>query len=174
MATPGLCPRHRVGITEPVGDELQFRRVPAGTGDSADLVAAMVAEMRELYDGLDLEAPGMPKAGPAELGPPGGTFLVGYRDGTPVCGGGLKRLPDGACEIKRMYVVPRARRAGVARALLAALEDAARGLGYRTVRLDTGSRQPHAQAFYEASGYRRVGNFNNNPAAAFHGEKPLD
>jgi GNAT superfamily N-acetyltransferase len=157
-----------------VGDELQFRRVPAGSGDSADLVAAMVAEMRELYDGLDLEAPGMPKAGPAELGPPGGTFLVGYRDGTPVCGGGLKRLPDGACEIKRMYVVPRARRAGVARALLAALEDAARGLGYRTVRLDTGSRQPHAQAFYEASGYRRVGNFNNNPAAAFHGEKPLD
>jgi len=36
------------------------------------------------------------------------------------------------------------------------------------------SRQPHAQAFYEAAGYRRVGNFNNNPAAAFHGEKRLD
>lgn len=134
----------------------------------------MVAEMRELYDGLDLEAPDMPKAGPAELGPPGGLFLVGYRDGLPVCGGGLKRLPDGACEIKRMYVVPAARRSGVARALLSALEDAARGLGYRIVRLDTGDRQPHAQAFYLSAGYRPVDNFNNNPAAAFHGEKRLE
>ena len=61
-----------------------------------------------------------------------------------------------------MYVVPPARRSGVARALLGALEDAARGLGYRVARLDTGDRQPHAQAFY------------NNPAAAFHGEKRLD
>ena len=161
-------------ITERVCGDLDFRPVPAGTGDAADLVAAMVAEMRELYEGLDLDAPDMPKAGPAELGPPGGLYLVGYRDGAAVCGGGIKRLPDGACEIKRMYVVPAARRAGVARALLAALEDAARGMGYLVARLDTGERQPHAQAFYEASGYRRVGNFNNNPAAAFHGEKRLD
>jgi GNAT superfamily N-acetyltransferase len=157
-----------------MASDLEFRPVPAGTGDAADLVAAMLAEMCELYDGLDLEAPGMPKAGPAELGPPGGVYLVGYRDGVAVCGGGLKRLPDGSCEIKRMYVVPSARRAGVARALLAALEDAASGLGYRIARLDTGARQPHAIAFYEASGYRRVGNFNDNPAAAFHGEKRLD
>jgi len=174
LATPGLCGCDRVGITGRMNGDLQFRAVPAGSGDAADLVGAMVAEMRELYDGLDLEAPDMPKAGPAELGPPGGVYLVGYRDGIPVCGGGLKRLPDGACEIKRMYVVPEARRSGVARALLAALEGQARAMGYRIARLDTGSRQPHAQAFYEASGYQRVGNFNNNPAAAFHGEKQLE
>jgi GNAT superfamily N-acetyltransferase len=153
---------------------LQFRSVPADSRDAAAMLAAMVAEMRDLYDGLDLNAAGMPKAGPAELGPPGGLFLVGYRDGEPVCGGGVKRLPDGACEIKRMYVVPGARRSGVARALLAALEDAARRLGYRVARLDTGARQPHAVAFYESAGYRPVGNFNDNPAAAFHGEKQLD
>ncbi|MFN8070940.1 MAG: GNAT family N-acetyltransferase [Mycobacterium sp.] len=157
-----------------MASDLEFRTVPAASGDAADMLAAMVAEMRDLYDGLDLEAPGMPKAGPAELGPPDGVYLVGYRDGAPVCGGGLKRLPDGTCEIKRMYVVPQARRSGLARALLAALEDAARRLGYRIVRLDTGERQPHAIALYEAAGYRRVGNFNNNPAAAFHGEKRLD
>lgn len=159
--------------TRPAAD-LEFRRVPADAGDAAAMVSAMVEEMRLLYDGLDLNAPGMPKAGPAELGPPGGAYLVGYRDGVPVCGGGLKRLPDGTCEIKRMYVVPQARRGGVARALLAALEDVARAMGYRVARLDTGSRQPHAQAFYEAAGYRRTGNFNDNPAAAFHGEKQLD
>ncbi len=155
-------------------DHVEFRAVPADSADAVAMISAMVAEMRDLYDGLDLNSPGLPKAGPAELGPPGGTFLVGYRRGRPVAGGGLKRLPDGTCEIKRMYVVPRFRRAGVARALLAALEDAARTLGYRVARLDTGARQPHAQAFYESVGYRRVGNFNDNPAAAFHGEKRLD
>jgi GNAT superfamily N-acetyltransferase len=157
-----------------MGSDLEFIVAAADAGDAAVLIAAMVDEMRELYDGLDLTAPGMPKAGPAELGPPGGTYLVGYRAGAPVCGGGIKRLPDGACEIKRMYVIPPARRIGLARALLAALEDAARDLGYRIARLDTGSRQPHAQAFYESVGYRRVGNFNDNSAAAFHGEKRLD
>lgn len=160
---------------------LEFRYVPVDSGDGAAMVTAMAAEMRELYwdvgalpGGLDLDAPDMPKAGPAELGPPFGTFLVGYTaEGVAVCGGGLKRLPDGACEIKRMYVVPAARGQGVARALLAALEDAARGLGYAIARLDTGDRQAHAQRMYEAQGYRPVANFNDNPVATFFGEKQL-
>jgi hypothetical protein len=91
--------------------DLVFRPVPAGSGDGA----RMAAEMRELYwdvrGGLDPDAPDMPKAGPAELGPLGGTFLVGYHDGSTVCAGGIKRLPDDACEIKRMYVAPTARSA---------------------------------------------------------------
>jgi GNAT superfamily N-acetyltransferase len=156
-----------------VGSELDFRHVSLAEGDGAAMVAAMIDEMRKLYDGLDLLSPDMPVAGAAEMGPPGGTFLVGYRDGEPVCGGGIKRLPDGACEIKRMYVVPAARRQGVARALLRALEDAARDLGYDIARLDTGPRQPHARGMYESEGYAPVGNFNGNPVATFFGEKRL-
>jgi len=137
----------------------------------------MEAEMAELYadvrGGLDLNAADMPKAGPAELGPPYGTYLAGYRDGVPICGGGLKRLPDGACEIKRMYVVPDARGHGLARVLLRALEDAARDLGYTVARLDTGSRQPYAQRLYESEGYVAIGNFNGNPVAHYFGEKQL-
>jgi GNAT superfamily N-acetyltransferase len=167
----------RVGRTEIVVGELDFRQVTAADGDGAALVAAMIVEMRELYwdvgAGLDLNSPDMPKAGPAELGPPGGTFLVGYRDGRAVCGGGIKRLSDGACEIKRMYVVPAARGQGVARALLHALEDAARGLGYSVARLDTGPRQPNAQGLYEYEGYGPIANFNGNPVATFFGEKQL-
>jgi GNAT superfamily N-acetyltransferase len=160
-----------------MASELDFRPVPAGTGDGAALVAAMIDEMRELYwdigDGLDLNSPDMPKAGPAELSPPNGTFLVGYRDGVAVCGGGVKRLPDGGCEIKRMYVVPAARGQGLARVLLHALEDAARDLGYHVARLDTGPRQPHAKGLYESEGYVAVENFNGNPVATFFGEKRL-
>ncbi|MDT5016130.1 MAG: hypothetical protein QOD39_2290 [Mycobacterium sp.] len=133
----------------------------------------MIDEMRELYDGLDLLSPDMPTAGPVEMGPPGGTFLVGYRDGEAVCGGGIKRLPDGACEIKRMYVVPAARGQGIARTLLRALEDAARAMGYDMARLDTGPRQPRAQGLYEREGYVPIDNFNGNPVATFFGEKRL-
>ena len=70
-----------------MGSDLQFHHVSAGTGEGAALVAAVVAEMRDLCDGLDFEGENMPKAGAAELGPPGGTYLVDYRDGRPVCWG---------------------------------------------------------------------------------------
>jgi GNAT superfamily N-acetyltransferase len=141
--------------------------VDATRPPASELLAAMVQEMNELYG-----AP-PPAATAADFAPPDGAFVVGFDDDEPVCGGGLKRLPDGAAEIKRMYVVPAARRRGLARALLGALEDTARALGYEVVRLDTGPRQPYAQALYEASGYVPIGNFNANPLAAFWGEKRL-
>lgn len=153
--------------------DLTFRTTDLGDPDAVGLVAAMVAEMRVLYEGLELDDPSMPKAGPAELGPPDGAFVVGYEGDRPVCGGGVKRLPDGACEIKRMYVVPDRRGAGVARQLLDALERAAGALGYDVVRLDTGPLQPGAQHLYRSSGYREIPNFNGNPAATFFAEKRL-
>lgn len=153
---------------------LSFRSVALDEEPAASLASAMRAEMAALYDDLDIDAPSMPSAGPEELGPPAGTFLVGFdAGGRAVCCGGVKRLSDGACEIKRMYVVPEARGQGVARELLRALEDAARELGYTVVRLDTGPRQPHAERMYRQAGYRSIGNFNGNPVASFFGEKRL-
>jgi GNAT superfamily N-acetyltransferase len=149
-----------------------FQPIGAGEPPARDLLAAMVDELQATYGGR-IDAPGSPTATPAEMGPPHGTFLVGFEDGEPVCGGGVKRLGDGLAEIKRMYVVPRARSRGLARALLAALEAAARDLGYERVRLDTGARQPHARALYEAEGYRSIPDYNGNPYAAFWGEKRL-
>ena len=153
---------------------LTFRPVAMDVEPAASLAAAMRAEMRVLYDDLDIDSSAMPAAGPSELGPPDGTFLVGYEDdGTPVCCGGVKGLGGGACEIKRMFIAPAARGRGYARVLLAALEDAARRLGYATARLDTGPRQPQAERIYRDSGYEPIGNFNANPIASFFGEKAL-
>jgi GNAT superfamily N-acetyltransferase len=150
---------------------LDVRTVPADRPPATDLVEAMVVEVSEMYGRIDV--PGAPSATPADFSPPGGTFLVIYDGETPVAGGGVKRLDDGACEIKRMYVVPEARGRGLGRVLLEALEDAARSLGYAIARLDTGPQQPEAQAMYERAGYRPIGNFNNNPFASFWGEKAL-
>jgi GNAT superfamily N-acetyltransferase len=153
---------------------LSFRAVALDQEPAVSLVSAMREEMRELYEGLDLDEPRMPRAGPGELGPPDGIFLVGFdAAGRPVCGGGIKRLSDEACEIKRMYVVQEARGRGVGRELLARLEDAARELGYGVARLDTGSRQPKAERMYRLAGYRPIDNFNANPVASYFGEKQL-
>jgi GNAT superfamily N-acetyltransferase len=153
--------------------KLTFREGAVDSGSGARLAQAMREEIAAIYDGLALDGEQMPKAGPAELSPPGGAFLVGYDGQRPVCCGGIKRLPDGACEIKKMYVVPEARGQGVGRMLLHALEDKARELGYQVARLDTGPRQPGARGLYESEGYVPVGNFNANPVANFFGEKPL-
>jgi GNAT superfamily N-acetyltransferase len=152
---------------------VEFRSERSDREPGAGLLQAMIDELREVYDGLDLRGPDMPRAEPEDLSPPGGAFLVGWRDGSPVCCGGLKRLPDGTAEIKRMFVVPEARGQGVARLLLGALEATAGGMGYEIVRLDTGPRQPHAQALYESAGYRAIPNFNGHPTATFFGEKRL-
>jgi GNAT superfamily N-acetyltransferase len=152
---------------------IEFRDGRVDSGDGGRLEAAMREEMRVLYAGLDLQAPDMPKAGPNELNPPQGRFLVGYEGDAAVCCGGVKRLDREACEIKRMYVIPEARGRGVSRSLLTALEECARALGFVIVRLDTGPDQPVARHVYESAGYVEVPNFNANPVATYFGEKRL-
>jgi len=152
---------------------IEFRPASVDEDEGAALAQGMRDEIAELYKGLDLDGPDMPKAGPEELSPPYGGFWIGWRGDEAVCCGALKRLPDGACEIKKMYVAPTARGQGVARALLHELEDRARAIGYTVARLDTGPRQPHAQRLYESEGYTRIANFNDNPVATFFAEKAL-
>ncbi len=48
-----------------------------------------------------------------------------------------------------------------------------RDLGHHRVRLDTGARQPEAHRLYETAGYMPIDDPNDNPYAAFWGEKAL-
>ncbi|MGZ4270074.1 MAG: GNAT family N-acetyltransferase [Solirubrobacteraceae bacterium] len=150
---------------------MDFRTVKANASPAVDLVAAMWEEMKPLYPRIGNEEG--PSATPEDFSPPGGAFVVGWRGDEPVAGGGLKRLDAEAVEIKRMYVAPAVRGSGVGRALLGALEDVARELGYRAVRLDTGRFQPAALRMYQAAGYRPIADYNDNPYASFWGEKAL-
>jgi uncharacterized protein (DUF952 family)/GNAT superfamily N-acetyltransferase len=151
---------------------LVFAPMDAGSSPAAELIEAMVQEMADMY-GVRIDGDDMPSATRADFQPPGGTFLVGYLDGEPVAGGGVKTVGDGIGEIKRMYVAPDIRGRGLARRLLIALEDAARRLGHHHVRLDTGPDQPHAKALYESAGYSEIANYNANPKATYFGEKAL-
>ncbi|WP_405762034.1 GNAT family N-acetyltransferase [Streptomyces sp. NBC_00045] len=98
---------------------------------------------------------------PAMFAPPNGLYLLAYdASGTPVASGGWRSqdendegYSDGDAELKRMYVVPEARGLGLARRILAALEDDARSAGRTRMALETGDQQPEAIALYRSSGY---------------------
>jgi GNAT superfamily N-acetyltransferase len=138
---------------------------------ASELLAEMRVELNDAYETFSrLDNPPLAFE---ELRAPGGAYLVGYEDGRAVAGGGVRHLTDGVAEVKRMYVRPAARSHGVARALLEALEDAARSLGYEAARLDTGPKQGHALQLYRSAGYVDVPPYNDNPFACFWGEKQL-
>jgi len=118
------------------------------------LVERVQQEYVARYGGRD-ETP----VDPAEFAVPGGRFLVGFLDGEPVACGGIRVTGPDVAELKRMYVDPAQRGRGFARLLLAALEEAARGLGCTRVQLETGDRQPEAIALYESAGYTRITDF---------------
>jgi len=128
------------------------------------LTAELHQEGLDRYEEEHAESP----VGPHDLsGAAGGVFLLARIEGRPVGCGALRRHDDDTAEVKRMYVVPDARRRGVARVVLAALEAQAGRLGYRTIVLETGVRQPEAVALYESHGYSR------RPAYDSHTDHPL-
>lgn len=99
--------------------------------------------------------------------PPQGLFLVAFdAAGEPVASGGWRAQDaspegheDGDAELKRMFVVRRARRQGFARRILAELETTATAAGRTRMVLETGSLQPEAISLYESCGYTPVRKF---------------
>ena len=102
----------------------------------------------------------------AEFAPPRGVFLVATSDGEPVACGGFRTVEPGVGEIKRMYVTPRARGRGLARRILAELENRARTAGCAVLKLETGAHQPEALALYASAGYEPCepfGHYRSSP-----------
>jgi putative acetyltransferase len=135
----------------PSGPELAAARF-----DEPDVFALTLAqqeEMRGLYDG---EADIGPARDAWMFEPPRGVFLAVRIDGRAVGCGGIARFDETRGELKRMYVEPGSRGLGLGRALLDALEEEARRLGYVAVVLETGDRQPEALGLYVSAGYQRI------------------
>ncbi len=86
-------------------------------------------------------------------------FFVARRVGVAVGCGSVVLAGDGTAEIKRMFVSEAARGSGAAGAIIAVLEDCARGEGVTALRLETGVHNHAALRLYERQGYRRRGPF---------------
>jgi GNAT superfamily N-acetyltransferase len=81
-------------------------------------------------------------------------FLVAVLDGRAVACGAWQPLPDGAAELRQLYVRPAFRGRGIARQLVVALEEEALAEGRPVIRLTAGS--PAVVALFQSSGYRQI------------------
>ena len=141
-----------------------LRLVPVGYGhpDAVTLIDRVQGEYVERYGSPD-ESP----VDPMLFDPPQGLFVVGYEGGVPVATGAWRRSEVEAfglartAEIKRMYVVPEARGRGLARAMLAHLEQTAYATGFEALVLETGTKQPEAIALYASEGYEPIAGFGH-------------
>jgi GNAT superfamily N-acetyltransferase len=127
------------------------REIDATSDDARRLIRALDEDLQARYPGALIQS-----IDPGTFAGSGGIFLVAYADNRPVACGALRPASGGACEIKRMFVLPPARRRGHARALLEALEARARDLDAPLLVLETGDAQPEAVSLYESAGYRPV------------------
>jgi DNA-binding MarR family transcriptional regulator/GNAT superfamily N-acetyltransferase len=151
---------------------VEIRSVDAAGSDARQCLRAYVEELNQRWEaGFD------PSAGvtaePHELTPPAGCFLIAYLHGEPVGCGGVKHLPGGPSDIKRMWVSPAVRGLGLGRRLLEELEQRVRDSGATVARLETNRVLVEAIALYRSAGYREVPAFNDEPFAHHWFEKPL-
>ncbi|MDT0464382.1 GNAT family N-acetyltransferase [Streptomyces gibsoniae] len=136
---------------------MNIRRVSFDHPDAVKLSDEVQAEYHLRYgDGGDAT-----ELDPTMFEPPSGLYLIAYDEHMrPVATGGWRGQEqnedgylDGDAELKRMFVIAEMRGRGLARRILAALEEDARAAGRTRMVLETGSKQPEAVALYASSGY---------------------
>lgn len=111
------------------------------------------------FQGFDEELAALP----AGYVPPTGVLLLADTGGGTVGCVAVRALDGDACELKRLYVRPGGRGAGLGRTLTEEAIGAARGLGYRLMRLDTLPTMQAAYAVYRELGFREVEPYRFNP-----------
>ena len=104
---------------------------------------------------------------PEDVRVPRALFVIA-RSGTgePIGCGAFRPMDIHTAEIKRMYARQKTR--GVGTAILAYLEEQARGMGYTSLKLETRRINKHAVTFYEKRGYKYIpnyGKYDGNPEA---------
>lgn len=103
-----------------------------------------------------------------EFEAPHGALIIIQENGVSVAGGAFRRYDQHTAELKRIWTHSSHRRRGLARLVLAELENEARRRGYRKLYLTTGPRQPEAKNLYLATGYTALFDLAADPEVIKH------
>lgn len=149
---------------------VEFRLEPYDGPAAQELINEVQQEYVRLYG-----TPDETVLAPEDFVPPRGVFFVAYADGVPVATGAWRAHGESDAEMKRLYVRPGARGMGLARRMVAALEESARAHGRARMILEAGSEQPAALALYASLGYADVTPFGRYAyhEGAVHLGRPL-
>jgi ribosomal protein S18 acetylase RimI-like enzyme len=121
------------------------------TADATGLIGELEAHLAPLYPRESRH--GFPVE---KLLREGVAFFVARVDGAPAGCGGVQLVGAEYGEIKRMYVRPAFRGAGLGKRMLAHLADYSRQRGVDVLRLETGIHQVEAIGLYERFGFQRI------------------
>jgi GNAT superfamily N-acetyltransferase len=100
---------------------------------------------------------------PGAYAPPAGRLLLARVDGNPAGCVGLRRIGEGVCEMKRLFVRSAHLGTGLGRRLATAIVDEACRAGYVTMRLDTMPSMNAAMTLYASLGFRDTAPYTYNP-----------
>jgi putative acetyltransferase len=99
-----------------------------------------------------------------EYAPPTGCLFLATSGSTPAGCVALRKLEDGICEMKRLYIRPEFRGRGLGRDLVLALIEQARQSMYGKMRLDTiAASMAEAVGLYRSLGFRDIPPYCRNP-----------
>jgi len=93
---------------------------------------------------------------PGDYSAPNGRLFFAELDGKPAGCVGVRKISDGVCEMKRLYVEPSMRAHGIGRDLALAAIGAAMDLGYKRVLLDTLPSMRIAVKLYRDLGFQEA------------------
>ncbi len=101
---------------------------------------------------------------PGAYAPPDGRLWLAFADDELAGCIALKKLDEGICEMKRLYVRDKFRGQRIGVGLIDHLIAEARSMGYRKLRLDTyPPKMGKAVSLYESYGFRVIGPYYHNP-----------
>lgn len=120
------------------------------------LIAALDSEIQARYrEPLDVDL----SLDAHEVAERSGCFALAWVERRAVGCGAVRLVDDDTAELKRMFVLPKFRRQGVAKTLLQFLENEAVALGATRVVLETVTAPAGAAALYRWAGYSEIPRF---------------